>query len=60
MNKIVNFLKECITEMKKVTWTGKKELVASTLLVVILILIISFFIGLVDFVLASLLKQLIG
>lgn len=58
--KIVNFLKDCIAEMKKVTWTGKKELIASTLLVVILILIISLFIGLVDFVLAFLMRQLIG
>jgi len=50
--KIKNFLKEVKLELSKVTWSSKEELVGSTLVVVLLSLILAFFIGGVDKILA--------
>ncbi|MFW6135127.1 MAG: preprotein translocase subunit SecE [Elusimicrobiota bacterium] len=55
INKIMTFFREVISEVKKVTWPGKKELIGSTILVVILVLFVAFYIGLVDFILSRLL-----
>jgi len=56
INKIVKFLKEVLSETKKATWPGKKEVVGSTIVVIILVIFISFYIGLVDFLLSRLLS----
>jgi preprotein translocase subunit SecE len=48
------FLQEVIMELKRVTWPSRKETIASTAVVIILVLIISFFLGMVDFGLSSL------
>ncbi|MBA7625269.1 Protein translocase subunit SecE [subsurface metagenome] len=47
-NKINNFLKEAIAELKKVIWPTQKELKDSTIVVISTIIIASIFIGLVD------------
>ena len=47
-NKINNFIKEAIAELKKVIWPTKKELKNSTIVVITTIIIASIFIGLVD------------
>jgi preprotein translocase subunit SecE len=47
-NKIKNFLKEAIAELKKVIWPTKKELKNSTIVVITTIIIASIFIGLID------------
>ena len=60
MKKFIEFLKDVTEEAKKVTWPGKKELTGATLLVIILILFISLFIALVDFILAFLLRGILG
>jgi preprotein translocase subunit SecE len=52
-NSVVNFVKESYIELKKVTWLNKKEVIASTLVVVILIVIMSIYIGIIDFILAK-------
>jgi preprotein translocase SecE subunit len=48
-----------IAEMKKVTWTRRRELLASTGVVILLSLIVAVFIGLVDFIFFHLLKLII-
>lgn len=53
ISKAIVFLKESYSELRKVTWLSKKELVASTILVIIVILIFSIYIGLVDFLLSK-------
>ncbi len=45
------FLKEFKTEMKKVTWPGRKETASSTVVVIITVMIIVVFLGLVDYAL---------
>lgn len=47
-NKISNFIKEAIAELKKVIWPNRKELKKSTIVVISTIIIASIFIGLVD------------
>ena len=47
-NKISNFIKEAIAELKKVIWPTKKDLKNSTIVVISTIIIASIFIGLID------------
>ncbi len=54
--KAIQFVKEAVEELKKVNWLGKKETIASTVVISILIIIVSLFIGLVDFLLAAVIK----
>ncbi len=59
MKKISGFLREVVSEMRKVTWPGRKELIGSTIVVVVLVLIIAFYIGLVDFFLSRLMDMVL-
>lgn len=42
------------SELKKVTWTSRKELVESTIVVVIAVLIVAVFLGIVDYMMQAL------
>jgi len=46
--KFIRFSKEVRLELTKVTWPTKDELIGSTVVVIILSLILSAFVGLVD------------
>lgn len=48
--KINNFIKEAITELRKVIWPTKKDLKNSTIVVISTIIIASIFIGLIDII----------
>ncbi len=45
------FLSETKTELKKVSWTKKDELLASTSVVIVTVIILGLYIGVVDVVL---------
>jgi len=47
--KVSGFYQEFKTEMKKVTWPGRKETASSTVVVIITVMIIVLFLGLVDY-----------
>lgn len=49
--KITGFYREFKTEMKKVTWPGRKETISSTAVVIVTVLVIVIFLGLVDYAL---------
>ncbi len=51
MQKIVKFLKEAKTELFKVTWPSRNEILGSTIVTVVVSIIMSIFIGVVDFIL---------
>lgn len=53
-------MKEVRFELSKVTWPTKQELIGSTIVVIVLSLILSIFIGIVDYGLATLAKTLLG
>jgi len=60
IQKITQFVKEAIEELKKVTWLGRKDVVASTIVIVVLIIIVAIFIGSVDFILSKVVKWMVG
>ncbi len=53
-SKASQFLREVKIELKKVTWPTRKETMASTAVVIILVFIVSAFLGLVDMGLSTL------
>ena len=57
--KIQKYLREVWAELKKVSWPQKKEIVASTVVVILCTFIIAFFLGIADVVLQKLLGYLI-
>ena len=59
LQKIGQFLREARMELKKVKWPTRKELLASTAVVIVLTLIVAFFLGLVDFGLIKIMKTII-
>ena len=56
VQKSVQFLREVKIELKKVTWPTRKQTLGSTAVVVVLVMIISLFLGLVDVGLSSLIR----
>jgi preprotein translocase subunit SecE len=54
-----NFVVEAWQEMKKVTWPSRKETLGGTGVVLILVVIISIFLGMVDFGLSRLVRMFI-
>ncbi|MBI9077801.1 MAG: preprotein translocase subunit SecE [Desulfatibacillum sp.] len=55
----MEFLREVRGELKKVTWPSRKQTIGSTVVVIILVTIISIFLGLVDMSLTEIVKQVI-
>ena len=54
LQKSLQFLREVKIELKKVTWPTRKQTIGSTVVVIIIVMIISFFLGIVDIGLSSL------
>jgi preprotein translocase subunit SecE len=58
--RVTGFYQEWITEMKKVTWPGRKDTVSSTAVVIVVVLIIVAFLGLVDFALGRITQSILS
>ena len=58
--KSVQFLREVRVELKKVTWPSRKQTIGSTVVVLLLVIMVSIFLGVVDFGLSSLIRMVIG
>jgi len=56
MQRFMEFLKEARAELGKVTWPTRKELYESTILVIVSVILITVFIGAVDFVFNKMLQ----
>lgn len=54
----LQFLREVKIELKKVTWPSRQQTVGSTLVVIVLVMIISVFLGLVDLGLSGVIRGL--
>jgi preprotein translocase subunit SecE len=54
------FLRESKMELKKVKWPTRKELLASTVMVLFLVLVVAFFLGVVDFGLIKIIRHIVG
>jgi preprotein translocase subunit SecE len=58
--KVSGFFQEFKTEMKKVTWPGRKDTVSSTAVVIVTVLVIVAFLGLVDFALGKVVQSILS
>lgn len=58
--KVAGFLREFRTEMKKVTWPGRKETISSTAVVIVTVMVIVVFLGLVDYALGRLVSTVLN
>ncbi len=54
--KAKQFFREVRVELKKVTWPSRKETIASTSVVLITVILVAFFLGIVDLGLSRLIK----
>jgi len=59
IGKVKKFVAEVVVELKKVSWSTKRELIDSTWLVIVSSLILGVFIGTTDFVLSKFLELII-
>jgi preprotein translocase subunit SecE len=60
MQKIMQFLSDAKVELKKVTWPSRKQTMASTLVVIIIVFVLAIYFGIIDFGLAKLIKFILG
>jgi preprotein translocase subunit SecE len=57
--KILNFFRDVVKEMEKVTWPSREELTESTKIVIIVTLVIAMFAWVVDTALSEVLKRIL-
>ncbi len=57
--KIINFFRDVVKEMEKVTWPTRKELIESTRIVIIVSVIISILTWAVDLAVSGILKAIL-
>jgi preprotein translocase subunit SecE len=57
--KILNFFKDVVKEMDKVTWPSREELMEQTKIVIIVTLLIAAFAWVVDFAVSEVLRRIL-
>jgi len=60
IDKIKKFFEESYAELKKVSWPPRKESVKAAYAVIVFVVIIAFFLGIVDYFLAKIVNWLVG
>lgn len=60
IDKTLQFLREVKVELKKVTWPTRKQTLGSTAIVILLVMIISLFLGIVDIGLSNLIRVVLN
>lgn len=59
MAAVVRFFKEAYEELKRVSWLSRQQMIASTWLVILLVIIFAIYVGVVDLVIARVLGLLV-
>jgi len=59
VERVVTFLQEVRSETKKVTWPSRKDILGSTVVVIVAVFVIAGFLGIVDFGLSLVVGTLI-
>jgi len=59
INKLIQYIKDSKTELKKVTWPTKKQTMNHTILVICFSLAVAIFLGILDFIFDFALKSAI-
>tara|TARA_Y100001960_G_scaffold331534_1_gene428828 strand:+ start:644 stop:838 length:195 start_codon:yes stop_codon:yes gene_type:complete len=57
---VTQYFKEVKQEGKKVTWPGRREVIVTTVIVFIMVVFISLFLMLADFVVAGIIEAILG
>ena len=60
MNKAIQFVKDAVSELKKSTWLSWTEVIQSTILVGIVVVLVSAYVGIIDFGLTRILGAVVG
>ena len=60
IDKSLQFLREVKVELKKVTWPSRKQTIGSTVVVLILAMIISLFLGVIDMGLSGMIRVILN
>jgi preprotein translocase subunit SecE len=60
VQKIIQFLNEAKAELKKVTWPSTRQTLASTSVVIIIVFIVAIYLGIIDYILAKVVKLILG
>ena len=60
MNKVMAFVNEVRAEIRKVTWPTKDELIGTTIVVCILVVVFAFILGAMDGISSFLIRRIIG
>ena len=59
MDAFISFFKESYAELQKVTWISRKEVMGSTVVIIILVSILSVFVALIDMFFVWVVKHII-
>ena len=59
LNRSIQFLREVKVELKKVTWPTRKQAIGSTVVVIVVVMIVSLFLGVVDMGLSSMIRAVL-
>lgn len=60
LKSIANYFSDVKSELRKVTWPNREEIVTSTLVVVVVVIAFTLFIGIVDEIFIRLIKFFLG
>ncbi|HNQ17637.1 MAG TPA: preprotein translocase subunit SecE [Smithellaceae bacterium] len=58
--RMTQFFKDAKAELKKVTWPNRKQTLASTSVVLIIVFIVAIYLGIIDYILARLVRLVLG
>lgn len=57
--KVKSFLKEVYVELKRVSWLSKNDIIKYTLIVLVVTIVVSFFLGGLDYIFTEIIKKFI-
>ncbi len=60
VDKATQFVSQAKAELKKVTWPTRQQTLASTGVVMVIVAITAVYLGIIDFILAKLVKFILG
>jgi preprotein translocase subunit SecE len=60
LEKVRKFFKEVSNELKKVSWPTRQETISSTVVVIVLVFMVSLYLGIIDVILARFIGLFIG
>ncbi len=60
IDKAKQFLSEARAELKKVTWPSREQTMNATWVVIVMVIVASLFLGLVDFLLSTLVRYVLS